>query len=153
MQSEGRPKYPLPNWFRDLKRTAIKEHFRLKQNEKIRTLMLSKNYLVPTKRVYNKKVLSAYFLPVLGLSVGSSGFSLFSCFSFFFFKIALKNDISLRALCLKRIKTVMTTLWSMKEFYVYRIRTFIRMFLIFLCSPSQFLSYYFFSWKPCVLII
>ena len=149
MPSEGKPKYSLPTWFRDSKRTAIKENFRLKQNEKIRTLMLSKNYLVPTKRVYNKKVLSAYSLPVLGLSVGSSDFSLFSCFLFFFFKVAYKNDISLCTLCLKRIKTVRTTLWSMKEFYVCRIR----MFLIFLCSPSQFLSYYFFSWKPCVLII
>ena len=74
MQSAGKPKYSLPNWFRDLKRTAIKEHFRLKQNENIRTLMLSKNHLVPTKRVYNKKVLSAYFLLVLSLSVGSSDF-------------------------------------------------------------------------------
>ena len=136
MQSEGKPKYSLSNWFRDLKRTATIEHFRLKQNQKIRTLMLSKNYLVPTKRVYNKKLLSAYFLPVLGLSVGSSDFSLFLCFSFFFFSIALRNDISFCALCWKRIKTVVTTLWLMKEFCVYRIQTFIRMFLIFLCSPS-----------------
>ena len=83
IQSEGKTKYSLPNWFRDIKRRAIKEHFRLKQNEKIRTLMLSKNYLVPTKRTYNEKALSAYFLPVLGLSFGFSEFSLFSCFSFF----------------------------------------------------------------------
>ena len=31
MQSEGKPKYSQPNWFIALKRTAIKEHFRLKQ--------------------------------------------------------------------------------------------------------------------------
>ena len=91
MQSEGKPKYFLPNWFRNLKRTTIKEHFRPKQNEKIRTLMLNKNDLVPTKRVYDKKVLSAYILPpVVGLSVGSSNFTLFSCF-FFPPKVALKN--------------------------------------------------------------
>ena len=53
--------------------------------------MLNKNDLVPRKRVYDKKVLSAYILPpVVGLSVGSSNFTLFSCF-FFPPKVALKN--------------------------------------------------------------